>query len=166
MKKSKRYNLKKGNSSQKAKDAFLNFFYNFLIVVLSVLVVYMSYSIYLKLFGSSEDLNTNLEEGIPSDIIQVEVLNGCGVNGIADTFTDYLRKNKFDVVNTANYHSFNEINTMVIDRIGNLANAKKIAEALGVPKASYFSQLNNNYFVDVTVIIGKDYHKLNPLKKE
>ncbi len=166
MKKIKRYNSKKGNSSKKLKDTFFNIFYNLLIVILSVLVVYMSYSMYLKLFGDSESLNTNLEEGVPSDIIQVEVLNGCGVNGIADTFTDFLRKNKFDVVNTDNYKSFNELNTMVIDRIGNIANAKKVAESLGIPEASYFSQINNNYFVDVTVIIGKDYHKLKPVKKE
>ncbi len=166
MKKTKRYNTKKRESSQKLKNTFLNIFYNVLIVVLSVLVVYMSYSIYLKLFGNTEELNTNIEQGVPSDIIQVEVLNGCGVNGVADTFTDYLRKNKFDVVNTDNYKSFNELNTMVIDRIGNMANAKKVAESLGVPEGSYFEQINNNYFVDVTVIIGKDYHKLKPIKKD
>lgn len=106
------------------------------------------------------------ERGIPSEIIQAEVLNGCGVNGIADRFTDFLRANYVDVVKTGNYIQFDMDETIVIDRMGNKANALKVAEVLGVKDGKAIQQLNNDYFVDVTIIIGRDYHKLKPIKQE
>ena len=103
---------------------------------------------------------------MPSEIIQAEVLNGCGVNGIADRFTDFLRANYVDVVKTGNYMQFDMDETIVVDRMGNKANALKVAEVLGVKESKAIQQLNNDYFVDVTIIIGRDYHKLKPIKQE
>lgn len=92
-------------------------------------------------------------------VIQVEVLNGCGAAGVADKFTDLLRKNKFDVVQAGNYISFDIDNTMIIDRTGNNANAEKVASALGIDHKNIIMQKNENYFLDVSVVIGKDYKK-------
>lgn len=105
-----------------------------------------------------------MKKEIPSEIIQIEVLNGCGVTGVADMFTDYLRNQNFDVVNIDNYVTFDINESMVIDRIGNMANAFKVAEALKINKKNVFQQLNDGYFLDVTIVIGKDYYKLKPLK--
>ena len=63
-----------------------------------------------------------------------------------------------------NYISFDIDKTMVIDRTGNKANAEKIAEAIGVDKKNVIQQLNKEYFLDVSIIIGKDFNQLNPLK--
>ena len=52
---------------------------------------------------------------------------------------------------------------MVIDRIGNRANAEKLAEVLGIEKNKIIQQLNKDYFLDATLVIGKDYNKLEPL---
>lgn len=100
----------------------------------------------------------------PAEIIQVEVLNGCGVPGTGDRFKDFLRSKGCDVVNVENYINFNVEKTLIIDRIGNISNAKKIASILGAKVSSVFPQLNDDYFVDVTVIVGKDYRELNPAK--
>lgn len=124
----------------------------------------MSFSLYVKLHGVNKDYSSALTEQVPSDIIQVEVLNGCGVSGAADRFTDYLRDNNFDVVNVSNYISFDVTNSMVIDRIGNMANAYKVAKSLGIKNENVIQQLNKDYFLDVSVIIGRDYYNLNPLK--
>lgn len=91
--------------------------------------------------------------------IQVEVLNGCGVSGVADIFTDSLRANGIDVVNIGNYRSFDIDNTIVIDRSGRANNASYVAGLLGVDNQSVVDQINKNYFLDVCVIIGKDYNK-------
>jgi hypothetical protein len=123
----------------------------------------MLFSIYIKLnngFNPSTELSN---QQFPSEIIQVEVLNGCGVKGLADRFTDYLRQNNVDVVNIKNYISFDVDHSIVIDRIGNKANAFKIAEILGIKKENVIQQLNDGYFLDVSVVIGKDYYKLSPL---
>jgi hypothetical protein len=133
-----------------------------LIVLLSALVVFLSYSLYLKIRIISQDKNKP-PQGVASAIIQVEVLNGCGVEGVAAKFTNYLRQNNFDVVQVGNYRSDNIDETMIIDRIGNRANTEKLAEVLGIEKKSILQQLNKDYFLDATLVIGKDYNKLKPL---
>ena len=120
----------------------------------------MLYSIYSKITsGGSDDNTVNVKN--KSRIIQVEVLNGCGRSGIADIFTDFLRKHHFDVVHQGNYISFDVDNSLVIDRTGNRKNAEKVAEVLGINKKYIITQINNDYFLDVSVIIGKDYNQLN-----
>jgi hypothetical protein len=144
----------------------INFSLNILIFLLITVIIYLSYSIFIKLTKESAIDMSAIKKETPSDIIQVEVLNGCGVSGIADLFTDYLRDHHIDVVNIANYNQFNIDETMVIDRIGNKANADKVAEILGVLKGHAITQINDDYFVDVTVVIGRDYFKQTPIKKE
>lgn len=132
-----------------------------LIIFLSAVVVFLSYSLYLKIQNISQSKNKSKE--VASAIIQVEVLNGCGVEGVAAKFTSYLREKNFDVVQVGNYRSDNIDETIVIDRIGNRANAEKLAEVLGIEKKNIIQQLNKDYFLDATLVIGKDYNKLEPL---
>ena len=53
---------------------------------------------------------------------------------------------------------------MVIDRTGNMQSAYKVAAALGIDKKNVIQQVNDNYFLDVSLVIGKDYNKLKPYK--
>ena len=99
------------------------------------------------------------EEG---EIIQLDVQNGCGVQGVAQQFTDYLRQRNFDVVQSSNYKTFDVEYTLVIDRMGNIENAKKVAHALGVSDDNVVQQINMDYHLHVSVIIGKDYQNLKP----
>ena len=145
------------------KTSTKNLLLNIAIFILGVVIIYMSISLFHKLYNPYKDDPIAAKE-IPSEIIQVEVLNGCGVSGVADRYTDFLRAQKFDVVNVGNYISFDVDKTMVIDRIGNEANARKVAESLGVSEENVFQQLNEDYFLDVSIIVGKDYNKLKPLK--
>jgi len=143
-----------------------NFVLNILVFLLLTVIIYLSYSLFVKL-NSHEITEIELRDyGKHSEIIQVEVLNGCGVSGIADLFTDYLRENDVDVVKTGNYIQFDIDETIVIDRIGNKANSNYVAELLNVREANSITQINNDYFVDVTLIIGRDYFKQTPIKKE
>jgi len=137
---------------------------NTAIFLLAGVIIYLSYSIYIKLANKEVPAEAVNNSGIPSEIIQCDVRNGCGVNGVADRFTDYLRANNFDVVNIGNYSSFDIENTIIIDRMGNITNAYETARVLGVKKENVIQQVNEEYFLDVSVIIGKDYFKLNPLK--
>ena len=137
-----------------------------LFVILLVLInIFLVYNITskLKLFSSNNDIKRQTDSLAAK--IQVEVLNGCGVSGIADKLTDYLRKNSFDVVNIGNYRSFEIQNSIVIDRVGKLINAQVIAESLGLDKSNIIQQINKEYLLDVTIILGKDYSQLIPLKK-
>lgn len=96
-------------------------------------------------------------------IIQIEVLNGCGKKGVAVKFTDYLRLHGVDVVNIKNYNNKSPLReTIIIDRIGNLENAKYIAAIIGISGKNIIQQINPDYFVAVSVIIGNDYNQLKP----
>jgi hypothetical protein len=154
----------KSKNSIDLKTSTINQTFNILIVLLVTLIIYLCYSIFIKFGNSGSDLIELRKNSVASEIIQVEVLNGCGVNGLADRFTDYLRLNDFDVVSTGNYESFDILHTLVIDRTGNIANAKKVAEAIGIKKENVIQQLNNDYLLDVSIIVGKDFHKLKPIK--
>jgi hypothetical protein len=97
--------------------------------------------------------------------IKVEVLNGCGVSGVADKLTNYLRENKIDVVNLGNYRSFEIEKSIVIGRNKKIKNAELVASLVGLDQNSVIKQINPDYLLDVTFILGKDYRNLIPLKK-
>jgi hypothetical protein len=99
-----------------------------------------------------------------TEIIQIDVLNGCGVSGVAGIFTSYLRSRGYDVVEIGNYRTFDVPETIIIDRVGNLENARKVAYALGIRESNVIQQINHDYFLDATVVIGKDYEKLRPMR--
>lgn len=96
------------------------------------------------------------------EIIQLDVLNGCGVQGAATRFTAFLRERGYDVVEMKNYKTFDVDESLVIDRVGNLRNAERVAYALGISGKNVIQQLNQDYYVDVSVVIGKDYQTLKP----
>lgn len=143
-----------------------NYMHNILIFLLLTVIIYLAYSLFIKLnYSEKNEIEIRTTNKI-SEIIQVEILNGCGVSGVADRFTDYLRGNDVDVVKTGNYIKFDVEETIVIDRIGNKANALHVAEILNMNEGNAITQINNDYFVDVTIIIGRDYFKQSPIKKD
>jgi len=95
----------------------------------------------------------------------VEVLNGCGVSGVAEKLTDHLRSNNIDVVNLGNYRSFEIENSIIIGRNEKIRNAEIVAAIVGLDNQSIIQQINPDYLLDVTFILGKDYRDLIPLKK-
>ena len=94
--------------------------------------------------------------------LQIEVLNGCGVSGIANTYTEFLRAQGFDVVKTDNYIEggavrFNITTTVVVDRRGQEKHARQIARALGLGADRVLSEPSDAYLIDATVILGADF---------
>ena len=143
------------------KKSFSGIFLNIIILLLAVIVIYMSYSLYLKLDKGGKP-EAHLNNKSKSRILQVEVLNGCGISGVADRITDYLRQHNFDVVQIGNYISYDVEKSIVIDRTGNMSNAFKVADTLGISRNNVIQQVNSNYFLDVSLIIGKDFNNLKP----
>jgi hypothetical protein len=159
--------LIKGSLQQKklfkntdVKSFSANLYSNLIILVLTVFIAYLSYSLYSKFSAKN---SKELENRKPaSAAIQVEVLNGCGLSGTADKFTDYLRQHHFDVVQIGNYISYDVEKSIVIDRTGNMTNAFKVADSLGVSHKNVVQQMSSKYFLDVTFVIGKDFNSLKP----
>ncbi len=110
------------------------------------------------IFPFSSDDEEEKMEYPELESITAEVLNGCGVPGIADKFAKILRTNGIDVYNPTNASSFGFPNTLLLDRQGQKVVADSVASILGLPDDCVLIQRNDD-MMDVTLIIGKDYKK-------
>lgn len=129
---------------------------------MSLIVIYLFYSFISQQVPKQEPDSTLLID-TTNQIIQIEVLNGSGIKGAAAKFTNYLRKQGIDVVDARNYKSSTFENTMIIDRIGDRQASLKVAKLIGVSEKNIIQQINPDYFVSITVIIGKDCLQLKPM---
>ncbi|PLX31628.1 MAG: hypothetical protein C0600_05100 [Ignavibacteria bacterium] len=142
-----------------------NLILNIVIALLAVVVFFLLYSFISNTIVNKpvEWTTERPEQGdVVGEIIQLDVLNGCGVSGIAQRFTDFLRKRNFDVVQSSNYKTFDVEQSLVIDRTGDLAAARKVAYALGIEEKNIVQQINPDYYLNVSVVIGRDYENLKP----
>lgn len=162
-------------------------FLKFLLWIIVIAVIsYFTYTTLYSTGGNEKTAENNLEntdsvstesETInestfkqPEKMIQIEVLNGCGVSGIAKIFESYLRQNGFDVVNTENYRILGKINwnlqnSKVIDQVGKFENAEAVAQSLGIDEKYVLSNDNPSPICDVTVVIGKDFKQVKGFKE-
>jgi len=93
------------------------------------------------------------------DPIRIQVLNGCGVRGMARRIANCLRSKGFDVRETGNADRYDYTESQVIGRVDDSVLAKMVADDLGV---SAISMDPNPALVDieVTVTIGLDHQSL------
>lgn len=150
---------KKQNSKshQDKQEKNTTLFFIIASVILLIFSVYLLYSILDKTgiisFGEKEkEKPKNVQQ-----LIQVEVLNGCGIAGIGDGLTDVLRSKGIDVVKTGNYRSFDVDNTFIVERTGKIETAEKVADSLNLNKRFIITEKNKTLFLDLTIVIGKDY---------
>lgn len=106
----------------------------------------------------------------PEYRIRLQILNGCGVNGLAgkvadkmDNFTDaYLG---VVVVDTDNFESLEIDSSFVVSRQEDQRAAELLAERLGIDKDGviYEPLEANHRHVSVTLVLGKDHERLQYL---
>ncbi|MEL7833796.1 LytR C-terminal domain-containing protein [Fodinibius sp. Rm-B-1B1-1] len=128
---------------------------------LSLLLTLLIFGLFTRVvYPRIENQRATENPELISNIIQLEVLNGCGVPGLANEFTSVLRKNGFDVVETGNFKNFDMENTVVIARTFDAENAKRVADALGIAEKHVFIEASEDFYLDATVVIGSDYESL------
>jgi hypothetical protein len=154
------------NMNSDSKKTFLNYTLNILIIVITALCLYLAYSMIMNTAGKrgdniSGDTTKKQITNQPNLSIQINILNATGENRIGARFRDYLKTKGFDVVDMGNYKAEVE-KTMVLDVIGDIRKAKRVADAIGVSQRNVVQQLDKTKYIDATVIIGKDYTELKP----
>lgn len=138
-----------------------SFVLNTVIGFLGLLLVLLLAGLFTRtVYPRIENQRSRENPELIGQIIQLEVLNGCGVPGLANDFTSVLRNNGFDVVETGNFDNFDMQHTVVISRNFDSRNAERIAEALGVDSKRVFIEASEDFYLDATVIIGSDYKSL------
>lgn len=104
--------------------------------------------------------------GLVGDIIQVEVRNGAGVPELAAQTRTFLVRHNFDVVEVRDHTSFDVAHSFVVDRVGDLEAARKVAAILGIPEQRVRQEIRPDYYLDASVILGRDYASLAPFAGE
>ncbi|MBW7886981.1 MAG: LytR C-terminal domain-containing protein [Bacteroidetes bacterium] len=139
---------------------------NTVIVCLAAFCLFQLYGIF---FGDAIESPVQKNTGNPVDdttfaAIQINILNGCGVNGVGQTLMNFCRKAGYDVVEMGNYKSFTIEHSMVIDRIGKPELSARLARQLGISAENIVTQFSSGHLVTASVIIGKDFQELQPWK--
>jgi hypothetical protein len=144
------------NDSQ--KNLLLNSAIGFLSVLLLILIIALATRL---IFPRIVSERTVQDPALISDVIQMEVLNGAGIPGLATRYTSSLRQFGFDVVETGNFDHFNVTNSMVISRNGEMENARRVARAIGISEQFILREESPDFYLDVTLVIGADFESLN-----
>jgi hypothetical protein len=122
----------------------------------------LSSFVFKTLRGGS--INGNVESAAEANIpqvIQANILNGCGVTGLAGDVKHYLRARGFDIVEIGNYEEIQD-KSIIVDRIGDMESAKKLALAMGISDSLIVTKIDSSLFLRASVVIGKDYNTLAP----
>ncbi|MGM0506285.1 MAG: LytR C-terminal domain-containing protein [Bacteroidota bacterium] len=144
------------NRSERS-SIFLHVAIGFLSLLLAMLMLALIYRVVVPRIESERDVEDPI---LISDIIQLEVLNGCGVPGLANRFTTTLRRHGFDVVESGNFDHFNMEETILVSRNGDQGSARRIARALGLPPDRIVTEASGDFFLDATLVIGADFESL------
>ena len=151
---------------------------NFLMLALSVLVLTFIWSFWNRHTNNravAEEMRYYAEipeEATPETLIaskkypnvSVEILNGCGISGVAALFKDIVHEKTFDVLNTENAAHFGYDNTLIIARTDNVDAAFKLAEELGISRDRVSIEPDASLSIDITMIIGQDYKSVPAFK--
>jgi len=151
----------------------------YFLLIPAILVTGLFLFIYLNSSKDSADSENKILSGnsntvmksdslsnVKTQTLQIDIQNGTGLKNISDKFAIYLSSKGYDVVDVGNFSSSDVKTSMIVDRAGNMQNAKHVALALGIDVNYVIQQLNKNYVLDATVVIGKDYAELNPFKED
>ena len=123
----------------------------FLFIVLAVVTILM------QLPEESAPLAeaTAINQAVVDRRVRVEVLNAGGVSGMAREATGALRSAGFDVVSFGNAGSFDQVESAVVDRVGNLNPAISVASVLGIRNVR--SEPDSNLYLDISVLLGSQW---------
>jgi hypothetical protein len=93
---------------------------------------------------------------------QIEIQNGCGIEGIASKFKPVLMKAEIDVIATGNYINFTQKVTFILIHDKQAINlAISLAQKLGIDKKNIRQEIKSSPLSELTLVLGSDYGKLN-----
>lgn len=156
---------KRTSSPGKGSFNFKNGFFSIALWGLGLINVILIISFVSKHFLSGAEHPMSSEaaiEALPAENLKIEVLNGCGVAGLARKYADLLKSHGFDPVNVSNYEgSSNVPRTYIYDRRSkDMASGLRIAKILGLPEEYVAYQESAERLVAATLILGADYKQI------
>jgi hypothetical protein len=130
--------------------------------VFGILSLALIITVYVLAHRSFSSQNATVDS-LPSStdpVLEVEVLDGAGSMKAAQYVTNILRSQGYDVVEMKRNDDGMIERTYVVDRSGNLEAARKLATTLGIAQDKVFQKIDRNLYLDVSVVVGKDFSQL------
>ncbi len=138
---------------------------NLAIFCISIVIVGFMFSMGKRITTTAEkvplsQISTIPPEERPIPYVVMEVLNGSGVGGVAQKFTNYIRQNGFDVIYTGNADRSDYDKTVLIARTADGQKLYDVNAILMLSADQLFQKLDSTLQVDVSLVIGKDFRSL------
>lgn len=96
-----------------------------------------------------------IEESEQQEVVEIRILNGAGIPGLAGSIRNKLQKTSYiDVVEVGNADHFDYDTSVIIDHSNNPQSAQRIKNLLETGKLKF--NTSKQLMVDVTLIIGAD----------
>ena len=92
--------------------------------------------------------------------IQIEIWNGCGIQKLAGIYSNYLRSEGIDVLDSKNADNFDYLKTKILHHRGAFERALTLAEIMMIDNNRILEDKNETLFFDLTLILGRDYLNL------
>jgi hypothetical protein len=143
---------------------FGNWMMNVGIAVAVLVAAVLLYAFYVRISTPIPDpMRLDGETDLLGSTIQVQVLNGAGVDNLGLQMENHLISLGFDVVETDNFRKGME-KTVILDRLGNLDASEQVALAIEANSERISTDILVDYYLDATIIIGRDYQEFLPWK--
>ncbi len=97
--------------------------------------------------------------------VQINILNGTKITGIASQARIFIREKGIDVVEIGNFQTPVAV-SYIIDRVGDFKASQKVARAIGIKDSLITEEIDSALFLKCSLILGEDYKKLKPFKNE
>lgn len=162
------YKRKKRPAYRKSKRRPVDlqkWFLNLAIFSISVVIVGFIFSMGKRFSNTGEkvtlsQVNVIPPEERPASLTVIEVMNGSGVPGLGQKFTNYLRQNGYDVIATGNADRSDYESTHLIARTEGTGKIQNVNTTLMLEADKLYQDIDSTLQVDLTLIIGRDYQHL------
>ena len=149
----------------------MKYFLDSIIIILSLIIIIFGWSLSKTFLDQNILLNTptskiesmpkiKLFENYDNQILKVAILNGCGISGLGNQFSDLLNsKYGLVIVRTENADNFDYEMTKVVIVNDSNPNIENLLTILGMTINNKNVEFHSSYNPqeDIQIIIGKDY---------
>ena len=149
----------------------MKYFLDSIIIILSFIIIVFGWSLSKTSLDQNILLNTpspqiesmpkiKLFENYDNQTLKVAILNGCGISGLGNQFSDLLNsKYGLVIVRTENADNFDYEMTKVVIINDSNPNIENLLTILGMTINNENVEFNSSYNPqeDIQIIIGKDY---------
>lgn len=149
----------------------MKYFLDSVIIILLIIIIIFGWSLSKSFLDQKIVINNSnqkiestqkikLFENYDNQTLKVGILNGCGVSGVGNDFSNILQaKYGLTVVRTDNADNFNYETTKVIIINESNPNIENLLTILGININDSNVEFNSSYNPqeDIQIIIGKDY---------